>query len=273
MNSTGAPAIITCPIIGGFASNNPNHPRTLEDIVRHGIDAVHAGAAALHIHARDADGEVTQDAAVYRQIGDAIRAEVDDVILNYTTGGSLGMSDDERLGSLGAAPELASLDAGTLNFGPAIFVNSPEFILRMASEMRAANVKPEIECFDIGMVATGARLVAQDLVDAPALFQFVLGVVGGAPARVDTLCHLAALVPAGANWAAAAIGAPHFPLMAAALAMGGHIRTGMEDVAYTARGEFAVSNAQLVERSVELCAAVGRPVATPAQAREILGLG
>src|SRR4051812_28113794 len=156
MIATGQPAVITCPIIGGFASSNPNHPRTLGDIVRHGIDAVHAGAAALHIHARDAEGEVTQDAAVYEEIGAAIRAEVPGVILNYTTGGSVGMSGDERLGSVAARPELASLDCGSMNFGQAVFINSPEFIDRCATEMRAAGVKPEIECFEAGGGAPGA---------------------------------------------------------------------------------------------------------------------
>jgi 3-keto-5-aminohexanoate cleavage enzyme len=272
MIATGTPAVITCPIIGGFPSNNPHHPRTLGDIVRHGVDAAQAGAAALHIHARTEDGEVTQDAEVYEAIGSAIRAEAPDVILNFTTGGSLGMSEDERLGSVAARPELASLDCGTMNFGDDIFVNSPSFIERSAREMRAAGVKPEIECFEAGMVAAGARLVADGEVDSPPLFQIVLGVRGGAPARVDTLCSLVALLPPGANWAAAAIGPPHFPLMAAALAMGGHIRSGMEDVAYVARGEFATSNAQLVRRAVQLCEAIGRPVASSAQAREIFAV-
>jgi 3-keto-5-aminohexanoate cleavage enzyme len=266
------PAVISCPVIGGFPSRNPHHPRTQADIVRHGVDAAHAGAAILHIHARTGDGEPTQDPGVYEAIGRAIRAEAPDVLLNFTTGGSPGMSPEERLGSLHARPELASLDAGTMNFGDAVFENRPDFIERAAREMREAGVKPEIECFEAGMVATGEQLVARGLVDAPALFQLVLGVPGGAPARVDTLCHLVALLPAGANWAAAAIGAPHFPMMAAALAMGGHIRTGMEDVAYVARGEHARSNAQLVRRAVDLCAAIGRPVATAAQARDILGL-
>jgi 3-keto-5-aminohexanoate cleavage enzyme len=272
MIASANPAIVTCPIIGGFPSNNPNHPRTLADIVRHGIDAAHAGAAALHIHARTADGEVTQDKAVYEEIAAGIRAEAPDVLMNFTTGGSLGMSEDERLGSVAAKPDLGSLDCGTMNFGDAVFENNPAFIERTAREMLDAGVKPEIECFDAGMVVAGARLAQQGLVQDPPLFQLVLGVRGGAPARVDTLVHLVQLLPPGAVWAAAAIGAPHFPAMAAALGMGGHIRSGMEDVAYTAKGEFATSNAQLVERAVALCEAVGRPVATPAQAREVLAL-
>jgi 3-keto-5-aminohexanoate cleavage enzyme len=270
--ATGTPAVITCPIIGGFPSRNPHHPQTFADIVRHGIEAARAGAAILHIHARTKDGEPSQDPAVYEALAAEIRSEVPDVVLNYTTGGSPGMSEDERLGPLQAHPSLASLDCGTLNFGDQIFENSPAFIRRAAADMRAAGVTPEIECFEAGMVVTGARLVQEGLIDAPALFQFVLGVPGGAPARVDTLCHLVALLPPGANWAAAAIGAPHFALMAAALAMGGHIRTGMEDVAYLSRGTFVEHNAQLVTRAVELCAAIGRPVATASQARDILQL-
>jgi 3-keto-5-aminohexanoate cleavage enzyme len=249
----GSPAILTCPIIGGFPSQTPHHPKTFDDVVRHGIDAVRAGAAVLHIHARTRAGEPTQDPRVYEEIAEAIRTEEPDVIVNYTTGGSPGMPEDERLGPLRARPELASLDCGTLNFGNHIFENSPAFIERAAAEMRDHGVKPEIECFEAGMVVAGARLVERGLIDSPPLFQFVLGVPGGAPARVDTLCHLVALLSPGAIWAAAAIGAPHFPLMAAALAMGGHIRTGMEDVAYAARGRYAETNAQLVERAVGLC--------------------
>jgi 3-keto-5-aminohexanoate cleavage enzyme len=272
MIATDSPAILTCPIIGGFPSQNPNHPQTFDDIVRHGIGAVRAGAAILHIHARTRAGEPTQDPGVYRELAQAIRAQEPDVIVNFTTGGSPGMSEDERLGPLRAQPELASLDCGSMNFGPSIFENSPAFIERAAGEMREHGVKPEIECFEAGMVVAGARLVERGLIDAPPLFQLVLGVPGGAPARVDTLCHLVSLLPPGATWAAAAIGAPHFPVMAAALAMGGHIRTGMEDVAYFARGQFVETNAQLVQRAVQLCQAIGRPVATPAQAREILHL-
>jgi 3-keto-5-aminohexanoate cleavage enzyme len=194
------------------------------------------------------------------------------VVLNFTTAGTPGMAEDERLLSLQALPELASFDAGSMNFGPRLFENNPAFLERMAREMAAAGVKPEIECFDAGMVATGIRFVDEGLIAQPALFQFVLGVPGGAPARVDTLCHLVSLLPEDAQWAATAVGAAHFPLMAAVVALGGHVRTGMEDVARTAPRAWAESNAQLVERAVALCSVVGRAVATPAQARDLLAL-
>ena len=197
MITSDDPAIITCPIIGGFPSQNPHHPRDFDDIVRHGVDAAAAGAAILHIHARTREGERTQDPGVYAELATAIRARAPEVIVNFTTGGSPGMSEDERLGPLRAHPELASLDCGSLNFGPMVFENPPDFIERAAGEMRDAGVKPEIECFEAGMVVAGARLVERGLIDVPPLFQLVLGVPGGAPARVDTLCHLVALLPPG----------------------------------------------------------------------------
>ena len=267
------PAIISCALIGGAPSSNPNHPVNASDIVREGIAAARAGAAILHIHARTEDGEPTQDPAVYSDIGERIRAEVD-VVLNYTTGGSPGMSDDERLGSVRARPELASLDAGTLNFGADddfVFVNTPRFQARAAEQMLEHGVKPELECFDAGMVTAAVELIERGLVKAPPLFQIVLGVRGGAPARMDTLVHLVSLLPPDAVWAAFAVGRTHFSLMAGVLALGGHLRTGMEDVAYVAKGVRSTSNAELAARAVELCRIVGRPTATPDEARELLG--
>lgn len=273
MIATDQPAVLTCALVGGFPSGNPNHPLTLDEVVRHGVAAVGAGAAILHIHARGADGKASAEAAVYREIGARIRAEAGDVILNYTTAGEPGITEDERLQSLDADPEIASLDAGSMNFGPkTLFVNSQAFINRMAVEMGERGILPELECFDAGMVDTGRRLVERALVATPPLFQIVLGVEGGAPARVDTLVHLVSLLPPGANWAAFAIGAHNFTMMGAVLAMGGHIRTGLEDVSRISRGVWAESNAQLVQRAVRMCEVIGRPVATPQQARELLGL-
>jgi 3-keto-5-aminohexanoate cleavage enzyme len=269
------PAILTCALIGGQPSPNPNHPVNASDIVREGIGAARAGASVLHIHARTEDGEASQDPDVYRAIGERIRSEVD-VVLNYTTGGSPGMGDDERLGSVQAGPELASLDAGTMNFGPDdefVFLNTPRFQQRAATEMRERGVKPELECFDAGMVMAARELIDRGLVEAPPLFQIVLGVRGGAPARVDTLVHLVSLLPPGAQWAAFAVGRMHFPMMAGVLALGGHLRTGMEDIAYKAARVYVESNAELVERAVAMCRLVGRPVATPDQARELLREG
>jgi 3-keto-5-aminohexanoate cleavage enzyme len=270
-----APTILTCALVGGVESTNPHHPKDAADVIRHGIGAARAGASILHVHARSEDGRPTQHPDTYRLIAEGIRSEAPDVIVNFTSAGSPGMTDDERLGSLRAGPDLASLDAGSMNFGADdefVFVNTHAFMARAATEMRELGIKPELECFDTGMIMAGRELVDRGLVPAPPLFQLVLGVRGGAPARVDTLTHLVALLPEGAIWSAFAVGRPHLEIMAATLALGGHIRTGMEDVAYVAAGVHAQSNAELVERAVAVCRDLGRPLATPEQAREILGL-
>lgn len=269
-----APVIITCALIGGDpAPKNPNQPRTLDDIVREGREAVHAGAAVLHIHARDSTGAISQDPEVYGRIACEIREDGTDVVLNFTTGGSEGMDEDERLSSLAAVPDLATIDCGSMNFGPhEVFVNSRAFIWRAAGLMRERGIQPELECFDAGMLWTTRELLTAGVVNPPGVVQLVLGVLGGAPARVDTLVHLASLIPDGAHWAAFGIGRAHYRIMAATLALGGHIRTGLEDVAYLRRGVFVRSNAELVGRAVLMAEAVGRPVATPGEARKILGL-
>jgi 3-keto-5-aminohexanoate cleavage enzyme len=268
----GEPAVITCSLIGGAPSSNPHHPKTLDDIVREGVDAARAGAAIVHIHARTENGEVTQDAGVYEAIRRGIRADAPDVIFNFSTGGSPGMTAEERLASVRAQPEVASLSAGTFNLGDYVFENSAAFIDRAARKMRELAVKPEFEVYDAGMLATVERLITSGVIETPAHVQLAFGVPGGAPARVDTLCHLVSLLPEGAGWGAVALGDPHFPMMAAALAMGGHVTTGLEITAYIERGRYAASNAELVARAVELCTAIGRPVATPAQARRSLEL-
>lgn len=268
----GDPVIVTCAVVGGQESPNPSQPRTPREIVRECVGAVRAGAAVLHLHARDEDGRFSQDADRYRELAAAVRAEAGDVVVNVTTGGSSGMDEDERLASLDSGPELASLDCGSMNFGDGLFLNPPGFLRRAAGAMRERGIKPELECFDAGHLAAAAGLVTAGLVTPPPLVQLVLGVAGGAPARVETLCHLRWLLPAGALWCATAVGRAHFPLMAATLALGGHVRTGLEDVARSAPGVFAGSNAELVERAVVLAQAIGRRPATPAEARSLLGL-
>ncbi len=185
-------------------------------------------------------------------------------MLNFTTGGKLGSSAQERRRSLEANPEIASLNCGSLNFGPddVVFLNPRSLIGELAEEMAERGIVPEYECFDTGMAVTAAELAATAQ-GAKGLMHLVLGVIGGAPANVETIALFAGLVPAGIPWMVTAIGRHNFPMMAVALALGGHIRTGLEDVVYVAPGEYAESNAQLVGRARSLCEAIGRPVATP----------
>ncbi len=269
----GDPAMLTCAVAGGVVTGNPNQPVDRDDVIREAVGAARAGASILHIHARSTSGEMTQAPEDYVAIRQAIREQADDVVLNFTTGGKLGAPAEERRRSLHAQPELASLNCGSINFGPdgVVFMNPSSLIDELAEEMSRRQIVPEYECFDIGMAVTAARL-ASAASGARGMMHMVLGVIGGAPPNVDTISLFAGLVPAGVPWMATAIGWHNFPMMAVTLALGGHIRTGLEDVVYIEPGEYAQSNAQLVARAKAICDAVGRPVATPAQAREILGI-
>jgi 3-keto-5-aminohexanoate cleavage enzyme len=268
------PAMLTCAVAGGIVTGNPNQPTTREQVVDAAVGAASAGASIIHVHARTVDGEMTQAPEDYLAIKQAIRERGEDVVLNFTTGGKLGSPASERRRSLEAQPEVASLNCGSINFGPddVVFMNPKSLIEELAEEMAERGIVPEYECFDMGMAVTAARL-ARTARGAPGFLHMVLGVIGGAPARVDSITSFAALVPEELPWMVTGIGRHNFPMMAVALALGGHIRTGLEDVVYSAPGEYAESNARLVERAKALCEAIGRPVATPAQAREILGVG
>ncbi len=267
-----APAMLTCAVSGGVVTTNPNQPTTRDEVVAAAVAAARAGASILHIHARDANGEMTQAPEEYAAIKQAIREQAEDVVLSFTTGGQLGAPAEESRRSLRAQPELATVTCGSMNFGPGgdLLISSPASMRELLEELTGAGIVPEYECFDIGMAHTAATLANPDG-GTLGVMHLLLGVVGGAPARAATIELFARMVPDGVPWMVTAI-ARHFPMMAVTLALGGHIRTGLEDVVYVAPGEYADSNAQLVERARALCAAVGRPVATPAQTRELLGI-
>ena len=169
-------------------------------------------------------------------------------------------------------PEIASFDCGSLNFGSKVFINSPSFLDMLAAEMIAQGVLPEIECFDTGHIWSAARLIDEGKLKPPFWFQMVLGVRGGAPGEVRSLVQMVDMLPKHAIWSCCGIGRAQLPLNLATIAMGGHVRTGLEDNIYYHKGQLAESNAQLVERVVRIAGEVGRPVASPAEARAILGL-
>jgi 3-keto-5-aminohexanoate cleavage enzyme len=267
------PAILTCAVAGGIVTGNPNQPATRDQVIDAAVGAAQAGASVVHVHARTAGGEMTQDPEDYRAIKQAVRERAGDIVLNFTTGGKLGSPAQERRRSLLAGPELASLNCGSVNFGPddVVFMNPNSLIDELAEEMAELGIVPEYECFDIGMAVKAATL-ARSARGPAGMMHMVLGVVGGAPPTIGSIELFAGLVPDGVPWMVTAIGRHNFPMMAVTLALGGHIRTGLEDVVYVAPGEYAESNAQLVTRARALCEAIGRPVATPAQTREILSI-
>jgi 3-keto-5-aminohexanoate cleavage enzyme len=266
------PAMLTCALSGGIATGNPNQPVNRDDVIAEAVAAAQAGASILHIHARSTNGEMTQASEDYLAIKQAIREQVGDIVLNFSTGGELDASAAERRQPLLAQPELATLNCGSMNFGlgDEVLMNPRSLIVELAEEMAQRGIAPEYECFDLGMASTAAGL-ARSASAAPGMMHMLFGVIGGAPASAAAISLFAELVPAGVPWTATAI-PRHFPMMAHTLALGGHIRTGLEDVVFAAPGEYAESNAQLVTRAKVLCEAIGRPVATPAQAREILGI-
>ena len=265
--------IITAALTGAEVTREqqPNLPITPQEIGRAALEAYEAGAAIVHVHARHADGSATQDQNVYGEI-QAIVAKACPVIFQPSTGGAVWHTAEERLQPLSLNPEMATLSTGTCNFGSDVFSNPQEFYEQAARLMQEKGIKPEFEIFEAGMVNNALRLVKQGLVSEPLHFNFVLGVPGAMGASVRNLCFLVDSIPPGATWTVSGIGRHETPLAVAAVAMGGHVRVGFEDNIYYQRGELAKSTAQLVSRIVRIARELGREVATPDEAREILGL-
>lgn len=266
--------IITAALTGAEVTRaqQPALPLTPEEIACAAEACAAAGAAIVHVHARHPDGRPTQDAAVYRQIIDAVRARCN-VIVQVSTGGAVGMSPAERLAPVTLAPEMATLSMGSVNFGNDVFLNTPADMEVFARTLRAHGVKPELEIFDSGMLATARRWLQKGLLDSPAHFDLVLGIPGAMPGTPEALMYLRAQLPEGASWTVAGIGAAQLPLATLAIVLGGHVRVGFEDNVYYRKGELAHSNAQLVARIARIAQELDRPVATPDEARALLGIG
>jgi len=268
--------IITAAITGSRISRQqtPYIPINPKEIAQSSIEAWEAGAAIVHIHVRDPKtGLGTQDLSLFRQVVKKIR-EHTDLILCLTTSGIPGrnLPTEERLVPLELKPELASFDAGSINLGGDVFINTPEFLEAAARRMKELVIKPELEIFDVGMLIHCLRLRDQGLLEEPLHFQFVLGTPHGSPATPKALLHMLDLTPANSTWSIIGIGRNHLPMAMLGLSMGGHIRIGLEDNIYYSRGVLATSNAQLVERIVRIANEYGRDIATPGEARKILGL-
>ena len=210
-------------------------PYTPEEIAAEVNKAVGAGAAMAHVHVRFSDGRPAQEPDLYRDVIARVTAHRD-VILNLTTAPGGAILGDERLRSLELRPEVASFDAGSMNFGGYVFENSPAFLRTLAQRMLDMGTKPELEIFDFGMIGNCLRLQQEGLLRAPLHFQFVLGVPGGAPATVKTLLHMVEAIPPGSTWSATGIGRAWTEIAMVTMVLGGHVRVGMEDAVYLVRG-------------------------------------
>jgi uncharacterized protein (DUF849 family) len=264
---------------------------TPRQIVDSAIEAAKAGASIVHLHVRDPKtGQQSMDLALYRETYGLLMSSGVDVIVNLTTGPGAtfipSVADPSVAGpgtSLTTAlrrvehilelkPEICSLDVGTMNFYNRPYVATPEMVKQMATMMREAGVKPELECFDSGHIRFARTLIEEGYVVGKPLFQIVLGVPWNAPATPASLGFLTNTLPPGAEWSAFGVSSAAIPMAAQSLLLGGHVRIGLEDTLYLTKGQLAPSNAALVKRVVELVQLLGGSVATPQQARELLGL-
>ncbi|WP_226579160.1 BKACE family enzyme [Acuticoccus sediminis] len=285
--------ILTAAVTGNLTrpEQHPQLPITPAQIAQAALDAAEAGAAIVHLHVRDpetARGSMRLD--LYRELVERIREKNERVILNLTTGegGRFVPSDDDpRVAAAGSTlcaperrvahvedlrPEICTLDFNTMWSGQASVINSPRNLGIMAERIAAAGVRPEIEIFDSGDLQMAKHFLKEGRLTGPLLVQLVLGVRFGAVATPATMAYLVGELPPGTVWAAFGIGRMAFPMLAQAFLLGGHVRIGMEDTVRTVDGELCRGNGQLVEKAVSIVESLGGTMATPEEAREMLGL-
>ena len=286
------PTIISCAVSGNITTlkQHPGLPCTPEQIADACLGAARAGAAIAHIHVRHADGRPSMELAHYREVVERIRASSTDVIINLTTGpgqrfvpseadpsvaapGTTLTTPERRMEHIVALrPEICSLDLNTMFSGSSVVINTPRNVRIMAALAREAGTLPELEVFDSGDIHLARDLITEGVLPSPSLFQIVLGVKYGANASSATLAYLRSLLPADANWAAFGTGRSEYPMLMQAWLLGGHVRVGLEDNVYLSKGVLAPDNAALVSKAVRLLKDMDAEIATPAQAREMLGL-
>ncbi|MEL7256342.1 MAG: 3-keto-5-aminohexanoate cleavage protein [Pseudomonadota bacterium] len=286
--------IVTCAVTGAgdTTAKNPHVPVTPREIADAAIEAAQAGAAIAHIHVRDPEtGKGSRDVGLFKEAVDLVRASGTDVVINLTAGmgGDWVPSDDnpalpgpgtdmigpeERLAHVKEClPEICSLDCGTLNFGNGneIYISTPPILRRMAQLTQEWGVKPELEVFDLGHIRFAKAMVEEGLIDAPPMFQLCLGIPWGADQTVETMAAMKAQLPPGASWASFGISRMQMPMAAAAVALGGNVRVGLEDNIWLDRGVPA-TNGQLVTRAVEIIERMGGRALSPQEARNKLNL-
>ena len=265
--------VITVAVNGSLPTREmtPHVPITPEEIAATAGKCHAAGAAMIHVHARDTDGRPSLDPDIFADIHATI-SQQSDLIIQVSTGGRAGMDAQARGESVRRLrPEMASLTTGSVNFPDQVYANSDELVAYLAGVMQQADTKPEMEIFEPGMIANAVRLLEEGLVQAPLHFDFVMGIRGGQPATPRMLNFLAGSIPDGSTWTVAGMARHQLPMASLAIVMGGHVRVGLEDNLYYRRGELA-TNEQLVARVTRIAGELHRPVATPDEAREILGL-
>jgi uncharacterized protein (DUF849 family) len=284
--------VLTCAVTGAGDSvgRSPHVPVTAEQIAGACIEAAQAGAAVVHVHVRDpATGKAARAVEYYEDVVERVRQSNTDVVLNLTCGmgGDLFLDPDlpsrmiegtdlatpyERMEHVHRLrPEICTIDCGSMNFGDHVVINRTGDLEKMARYAQEWGVKPELEVFDMGQVGIATKLIRAGLVDGDPLFQFCLGIDGGAAASAQSILALKSMIPANANWAAFGISQHEMPMVAQAVLLGGNVRVGLEDNLYLEKGVLA-TNGQLVEKAVRIVRDLGARILTPAETRQKLGL-
>ncbi len=285
---------ITCAVTGSADSvgKNPHVPVTPAQIAASALEAHAAGAAIVHLHVRDPQsGLASRDPALFREVVQRIRSANSAVILNLTGGmggdilfgpeqeplalrpGTDFVGPQERIAHvLDLAPEIGSLDCGSLNFDEQLYGTTPSFLRSMARAYRRGRVLPELEVFELGHIELAKQLLAEGLIDQPPLFQLCLGIKYGAPASSEAMRAMRDALPPGARWSAFGLGRMQMPMVAQSVLLGGNVRVGLEDNLYLDKGVLA-TNAQLVARARAIIELLGVRVLSAAETRERLGLG
>ncbi|MDT8286634.1 MAG: 3-keto-5-aminohexanoate cleavage protein [Elusimicrobiales bacterium] len=265
--------VITCALTGAETTKQqqPALPVTPEELAAAAAEACEAGAAIIHLHARNDDGSPTADIKVFKKAIDLIRAK-SDVVIEITTGGAVGMTPDERIAPVALKPDMASLDCGTVNFGDEYIVNTLPIMRQFASEMNKHGVRPTLECFDVSHVQSSHILIREGLIKPPYHYGFVMQVPAALSFSVKTLSYMIDQMPAESYFTVMGIGRMHIPGIYGAIASGGFIRVGFEDNIYYSKGRLAKSNAEFVERAVRVSREAGLEIATPSDARKLFDL-
>jgi 3-keto-5-aminohexanoate cleavage enzyme len=254
--------------------DTPYVPVTPDEIAETASLCEQEGASVIHLHCRDENENPTSDQRIFMETVDKIR-KLTNLIVMASTSGVAGKSDEERAQPLATKPEMASLTTGSLNFAgrkpSVVYVNTWETVTFLANRMLNANIKPELEAFDLGFISQGVKLVEQKLVKEPPHFQLVMGVDGGIPATFDNLLHMVRQLPEKSTFSVAGIGRWQLPMTTAAIVLGGHVRVGLEDNIYYSKGKLA-ANREFVARMRRIAKSMQRDVASPDEARKILGL-
>ena len=265
--------IITAALTGNVPNRQmtPHVPLTPMEIAADVQRCADAGASLFHIHARDPQGRPSLDTSIFQEIVRRIKNVAPEVIIQLSTGARAGKDWEARANPVRLQPEMASFTTGSNNLPGIVYANEPDFLLFLAGVFKDTGVKPEIEVFEAGMINNALFLQKKGLLSPPLHFDFVLGAPGAMPGTVRNLVFLADALPPGSTWTVAGIGPAELPLATAAIAMGGNVRVGVEDNLRLPGGTLA-TNAQLVATAATIAKTMGREIASPAEARHILGL-